>query len=110
MTGTYELRLTADDGDLSSSDEVTIEVKQGQEVRITSSTDDAEERSLGHTNLTSPDLELVFDSGSNQLVGLRFPGITIDQGTTIETAYIRFQVDEISAGAISLAIEGEDID
>ena len=113
--GTYMLRLIADDGDLTAGDEVTIVVNEevGEvittEVRVSASSDDAEERASGGMSLTSSDLELVYD-GSDQAVGMRFTGLGVPQGATIVNAYIQFQVDEINSVATSLTIQGEDID
>jgi len=115
VSGTYVLELTADDGELTASDELTIMVVEAAgepftaEVRIAAGYDDAEERSSGSMYLTSSDLELVYD-GSDQTVGLRFAGVDIPQGAIILNAYIQFQADETGAGATSLVIKGQDID
>jgi len=107
------LELTADDGQLTASDEVTIVVNEGGddvvEVRVNRSSDDAEESASGSMYLTSSDLELVY-VGSDQTVGIRFVGVDIPQGSTIVNAYVQFKVDETSSGATSLTIEGEDTD
>ena len=113
--GTYMLELTADDGELTASDQITIVVNEEEgevvtvEVRVTASSDDAEESSSGGVSRTSSDLELVY-AGSDQTVGMRFTGVDIPQGANIVNAYVQFQVDETSSGATSLTIEGEDID
>ncbi len=110
------LLLTASDGVLTASDEVTIAVNEdsGQattvEVRVAAGLDDAEESSSGSVGLTSSDLELVYDSGSNQTVGIRFNGLDIPQGATIVNAYVQFQVDETNSTATSLLIQGQDED
>jgi hypothetical protein len=81
------------------------------EVRIASSSDDAEERADGRVKLTSSDLELVFDGGGHQTVGMRFNGLTIPPAANIAKAYIQFQVDEtIPADPTNLTIQGEDVD
>ncbi len=54
----------------------------------------------------TPD-ELVYANG-NQAVGIRFDSLDIPPGSTIESAYVQFQVDEVGSGVISLTIEGED--
>ncbi len=113
--GTYVLRLTADDGQLITSDDTTIVVGQGVEVRVTASSDDAEERiATGKVILTSADLDLGKDAGGStvydQIVGLRFSGLSIPQGAVIQNAYIQFQADETTSAATSLTIEGEDTD
>ena len=109
--GTYVLRLTADDGELSASDEINIAVNEveGVEVRVAASSDDAEERASGGMRLTSSDLDLVYH-GSNQTVGMRFNGVDIPQGATIVNAYLQFQVEETTSEATSLSIGGEAID
>lgn len=112
--GTYVLRLTATDGELRSSDEVTI-VANGVggvaslDVRVAAGGDDAEENTTGGINLTSSDLELVAD-GNAQTVGIRFVGVTIPQGATVSNAFVQFQVDEATSGATALLVEGEAID
>jgi hypothetical protein len=113
--GTYVLRLAAGDGELCASDEVTIIVtgSLGEitlEIRLEASSDDAEERDSGTMNLTSADLELVFEGGGDQMVGMRFNGVDIPQGAKILSAYVQFQAGEIHTGETSLTIQGEDTD
>jgi hypothetical protein len=84
VEGTYVLRLTADDGDAIAFDEVTVMVEQApqmQEIRVSTGSDDAEERSSGSTSLTSSDLELVLDGSNNQKVGMRFNGVVNSKWT-----------------------------
>ena len=80
------------------------------EVRVAAGSDDAEERATGSVALSSSDLELVFDKGGHQMVGMRFNSLTIPQGATIHKAYVQFQVDETHSGATSLTIAGEATD
>lgn len=82
---------------------------------FTALSDCAEQRDTGspHIELGSSDIELMFEGGAlltEQTVGLRFPGVTIPQGNTIDTAYIQFQVDEADSGSIQIRIWGEDVD
>ncbi len=111
--GTYVLRLTADDSTGPVSDDITVTVTgpDGEvafEVRINSSTDDAEERQSGNITLANRDLEMVFDKNGDQTVGLRFNGVDIPQGANITTAHVQFTVDETPSGPTTLTIEGED--
>jgi uncharacterized protein YjiK len=111
LSGDYVLRLTANDGELSIYDETNITVAGSAgtiilDVRITTSSDDAEEGTTGGVSLTSSDLELVED-GTIQTVGLRFSGITIPKNAQITYAYIQFQVDEVSTVGTSLTLWGE---
>ena len=102
LAGTYQLRLTADDGELTAYDEVAISVNEpggepiSLDVRVTAGSDDAEQRASGGVSITSSDLELVFDS-SNQTVGMRFQNVAIPQGAGIVNAYIQFQANEVSS-------------
>ncbi len=111
------VRVT-DDGvpNLSDSETITITVLEpGSQVvvaesRVDGSSDDAEESSSGNIKLTSSDLELVFDSGGNQTVGMRFNGVDVPRGAVVVNAYVQFQADETHSGDTSLTIRGEDID
>ena len=83
------------------------------DVRVSSSSDDAEERASGTMYLTSTDLELVDDptnNGPDQRVGLRFTGLDIPQGAVITNAYVQFTVDNTDSGAVALVIRGHDTD
>ena len=110
--GTYVLRLTANDGELSASDETTVTVmgtggSMVLEIRVAAATDDAEEEvPTAIMSLGSSDLELVFDN-VDQIVGMRFGGVTIPPGASIIGADLQFQVDETSSGFTELTIRGE---
>lgn len=113
--GVYVLRLTADDGELAPSDEVTITVASATGVVIEStvnaSSDDAEEKTSNtQVSVTSLDLDLVYDSGQsqNQTVGIRFNGIGIPKNATIVHAYIQFYARDTTAGGVSITVRGED--
>lgn len=79
---------------------------------IQSGNDDAEQDvNNGSMYLTSSDLELLRDGSSEQLVGLRFSGVNIPQGSTINSAYIQFTVDEVNTtGTVDVLIASENID
>ena len=115
-SGTYILRLTTTDSELSASDDVTINVAGANgeivlERRISASADDAEENGVdGSVSVNNGDLELVFDGGGNQTVGLRFNTINIPAGATILNAYIQFKVDEKMSVATDLTIQGQAAD
>jgi hypothetical protein len=80
------------------------------DVRVAAGSDDAEELVTGSMYLTSSDLELVYDRGGDQKVGMRFTGVAIPQGATITKAYVQFQVDQTSSVATDLTIQGEATD
>jgi hypothetical protein len=110
--GTYGLRLGVSDGALAAADTVQITVLQSAaplERRIAASTDDAEESASGATNLTSSNLQLVFNA-SNQIDGLRFTNLTIPKGAIITTAYVQFAAELNESGATSLGIRGQAAD
>jgi len=76
-------------------------------VRIASSSDDVEERDDGTVVLNSNDLELVFDAGGNQFVGLRFTDIPVPRDAAILEAYVQFKADAVNTGSTSLQISAE---
>ncbi|MCH8877470.1 MAG: right-handed parallel beta-helix repeat-containing protein [Chloroflexi bacterium] len=113
FTGKYVFRAIASDGELASSDDVTIIITKGLDksatiLRIESVTDDAEQRLRGAVTLISNGLALGF-SGNNQRVGLRFNEVYIPQGAKIVDAYIQFQTDKLDSELTSLTIVGEDV-
>ena len=82
-------------------------------VQIDNNTDDAEEHESGNVDLTSSDIELIFDTGNNfmQKVGLRFNGLNIPQGAVITSASIQFTAEAtIGVDPCFLDIFGEDSD
>ena len=79
------------------------------EVRVATSSDDAEESATGSVSLTSSDLELVTD-GSIQTVGMRFNGVAVPQGAAVLHAWIQFQTKSTGSAATSLSIQGQAVD
>ena len=78
--------------------------------RIDASADDVEERiSDGSMDLTSSDLELIYDK-HDQLVGMRFTGVAVPRGVRILNAYLQFKVDEVSIDATTLALQAQSSD
>jgi hypothetical protein len=112
--GTYVLRLTGDDSDLSVFDDVTVTSLSGSgpfglDAPVGSSTDDAEEPVGGAVRLTS-DLDMV-DADVNQTIGLRFAGLSVPSGATITKAYVQFRSKEVSTAVpVSLTIQGQAAD
>jgi hypothetical protein len=110
--GVYVLRLAVSDGRLSASDLVQITaqaVAPALERRVASSSDDAEESASGVMNLTSTNLDLVFNA-TNQTVGMRFTALTIPTGATITRAYIQFTSRKVDSGATSLTFRAQTAD
>lgn len=79
------------------------------EKRVASSADDAEEFAGIETNVTSSDLELVYD-GSDQTVGIRWTGLSIPRGATITAAYIQFTSRDSRGETTQLSIRGHAAD
>ena len=112
FTGKYVFRAITSDGELVSSDDVTVVVTEGLDktatvLHIQSASDDAEERGSGGIRLHRTLLEIGFD-GKNQTVGLRFNEVYIPQGARIVDAYIQFQAREPDLELASFTIEGQD--
>jgi hypothetical protein len=110
--GSYVLRLGADDGELSSSDSLTVTVRDPNtpivfEKRVAGGSDDAEEKVSTHkVSLTSSDLEFVVES-TLQIVGIRFTGIAVPPRAVISRAWVQFKADEAQSEVTSLTIEGQ---
>jgi hypothetical protein len=112
--GTYVLQIEANDGQLSTTDQmmVTVSGVGGEftlDVAVSGGQDDAEEDGLGDVGLGSSDLELVQES-TTQTVGIRFNSLSLPPGATITSAYIQFTADETASEATNLVIEGHATD
>ncbi len=112
--GTYVLRLTGYDGELFSSDDVSIVGVSNEtpgfsflQSRVSASADDAEEYADGTMYITSSDLELVVNKSREQTVGVRFTDLSIPDNAVISKAYIQFKVDENSVNSAQILIHGE---
>jgi len=78
--------------------------------RIAAGADDAEERvSSGAVDLSSSDLELIYDK-RDQVVGLRFTGLSVPKNAPILDAYVQFKVDEKPSATTTLSIQAEAAD
>ena len=116
-TVTYSATDVTDDVTIMQTAQVTFETlppstptAEVLEVRIASGANDAEELATGSMSLASSDLELVFDGGGNQTVGLRFTTVAVPPGAVITNAYVQFQTDETVSLPGTLIIAGQDAD
>ncbi len=79
--------------------------------KITLGDDDAEEtKSNGGMSLSSSDLEMTWDGSTEQYIGLRFRGIDIPLGSSINSANIQFSADDDStpgSNPNTITIKGE---
>jgi hypothetical protein len=80
------------------------------ERRVAAKADDAEESAGGVTSLTSSDLEMMIDAGTQRAVGMRFTNMTIPRGATIMRAYLQFVVDETRSENTTLTFRCEATD
>ena len=79
--------------------------------RIASGLDDVEERTDGSLYVGSSDLELAIDSvHGTSAVGMRFVGLPVPQGATIDHAYVQFVAEAPTDGRVSLLIEAHRTD
>ena len=80
-------------------------------VSIVQSADDAEEDLsgplIGDVRRTSSDLEIGNENGIEQWIGLRFQDTFIPQGSTINSATIRFTATETDVGSLTVPVVGE---
>ena len=72
-------------------------------VPIRAGADDAEEREGGSVSRSSSDLELVTDAAP-QVVGLRFSGVAVPPGATINDAYVQFTTATATVASTSLQV------
>ena len=106
LPGDYILRLSAFDGELTTGDNMAVNVVgngavNSFDLRIAASADDAEENASNSVSLTSPDLDMLLDgsgtsSVTNLAIGLRFIAIPLPRGALISNAYLQFETDEVS--------------
>jgi Big-like domain-containing protein len=95
---------------ITQTAQVAFKARTVLDVRIAASADDAEESATGSMSIGSTDLELVFDLGTDQTVGMRFAGVAIPRGAAITNAYVQFQTDETGAAPTNLTIVGQATD
>lgn len=89
--------------------EIDIAASQGDaEEFLQPSEADAERYPAGYTYVQSSDLELGRDPDhAPQTIGLRFEGVAVPAGATIESAELLFDARGDSSGSLSLTIRGE---
>jgi tetratricopeptide (TPR) repeat protein len=96
--GVYGIQAVATDNDGNDIRSYLNRVNAGYIstcAQIAAEADDAEERSDGVVNISSSDLEMVFErSSGNQIIGLRFTGLEIPHGAVIQKAYIQFMSED----------------
>lgn len=116
--GSYELRLTATDGSLTAFDDVVVTVTDANGVvalerAVQAITDDAEEDPAGIVRNGGGNLEfgqVGTTTLTNQTLGVRFAGVAIPKGATVQSAAIQFTASSAGSGATSVVVVGDDLD
>ncbi len=118
--GSYTITAVAtdEDGAQSTVSQFVVNVQYGALITtnsmINNVNDDVEEQAPegaaddGDMYFDSSDLECGKDNNrGNQIIGLRFNGLNIPQGSMIISAYIQFMADESDTGVTTAVITGE---
>ena len=112
VPGRYVVRLAAFDGDLTGADTMQVAVLEMigiGDFPVCARADDAEEEVSGALSSNVSDLELVY-RGGNQVVGLRFPGVTVAPGSVVSRAYVQFVADGVQSEPTTLLVQGQAAD
>jgi PKD repeat protein len=111
-TGTYVLRLTADDSVLSGSDDITVTVVAPGaplplNLPVPKAFDDVEENiSTGKIDWLGSTLNLPRAGTTAQAVGIRFANVDVPRGATIAEAWIQFTTSRVSTNSSTMQIAG----
>lgn len=111
--GTYILTATATDtaGNRTTSNSVTVTVNHPApadlSVAVRTGSDDADQIPDGTVRRSNGDLEIGSEqTGLATTLGMRFTGLAIPRGATIQRAYVQFTADEKGRPATSVTIGG----
>ncbi len=114
--GTYSLTAVATDNSGGSTTSAVINITVQPQVssfsfsaRITDGLNDAEEFSNGKVTRTSYALEISYYSSvaGDQVIGLRFPNVTIPKDATITQAYLQFTASKTNFNSPVITIRAE---
>jgi chitodextrinase len=111
----YSFQVSALDAAGNESNlSTTLNVSTGASAPVTLSVgiaaggDDVEERpASGSIKTTSSDLEMTQDGTNVQVIGLRFVGVSVPVGASINSAYVQFSADEANTEITNLGIRAE---
>jgi len=109
VVGDYTLQLSAFDGELTSTRTVAVTMlPQAATLNraILKDDDDAEQRGT-LVDRAGSSLEMVMSGTVNQVVGLRFIGVTIPHGAIVTSAHLQFTAKRSTSSATQLVIAGE---
>lgn len=112
VTATFAVDSTDGGGGDVAEFTITDGANDAEEL-VNASTDDPTSFPAGHTYTHSSDLDIVYDAshGTVQVIGLRFTGVSIPDGATIDNAEIVFTAAATDAGTdgdLTVTIAGED--
>jgi PKD repeat protein len=108
-TGTYVLRATASDGQLSTSDDVTITVvargaPRPLDTPVAKAFDDVEQRPTGFADWLGATLNIPNAGTTSQTIGIRFARLAVPPGATITEAWIQFAATGSTSTAASIQV------
>jgi len=105
------------DGEADAAPMLHIAVASEIDIPVANGGDDAEQHiDDGDMDIGSSDLEIAYEDGGDpatdeQVVGLRFGDIPLDNGAPVVSAYVEVEVDKVdkegSEAPVNLIIEGE---
>lgn len=109
--GSYVLRATASDGELSGSDDVTITaVAPGAprplDTPVAKAFDDVEQRPTGYTDWLGSTLNIPQAGTTSQTIGIRFDNLAVPVGATLTEAWIQFAASGSNSAAASVQVRG----
>lgn len=109
--GVHELKATTtDDQGGKNTNTITLFVGEYTSNIAINASVDAEQQSDGSMELSSSDLEFVYDASyvaGNQVIGIEFGNVIIPKGATITSAYIQFTADATDSEPLDLYIAVE---
>lgn len=109
--GSYVLRATASDGELTGSDDVTIAVvargaPRPLDTPVAKAFDDVEQRPTGYADWLGATLNVPNAGTTTQTIGIRFDGLAVPVGATITEAWIQFAASGSTSTATSIQVRG----
>jgi hypothetical protein len=109
--GSYVLRATASDGQLTGSDDVTITVvargaPRPLDTPVAKAFDDVEQRPTGFADWLGATLNIPNAGATTQTIGIRFAGLAVPVGATVTEAWIQFAASGSTSGATSIQVRG----
>lgn len=107
--GSYLLRATASDGQLTASDDVAITVvargaPRPLDTPVAKAFDDVEQRPTGYADWLGATLNVPNAGTTTQTIGIRFADLAVPVGATITEAWIQFAASGSTSTATSIQV------